>query len=640
MSLTYGFYNSIGKDRAYNAIQMSQLFDGLINDGVFASIGTSFVVTPGSNGMAVNVGIGRAWFNHTWTYNDSVLPVTIDASELTLNRIDAVVIEVNSATRINSIKTVKGSPTTNPEKPTLVNTATIHQHPIAYVYVGAGVSGILAKNLTNTVGTSECPYVTGIIQSITIDGTTNLLKAEFEEWFATIQGKLSGDVAGNLQNEIDATNLSVTKLDDKTTTSIETLTTKVNAQTANTGLVKSSSGLISPYVSIGKIFKYIRPIICGHAIINSDGSNTYGNGKCSLTPNFKYLIYGSSQFMEVYDACSEKSIPPLICRIILGAGTSLVLRGLKVSNDRVIALLSDSVNSKAVVYLLSNDGMLTEISEYTTPTFDLVLGSDGEQIQAPIRKDTNVMFFALAKKTGSRTGYAFYNFMYTISTNTFTQKGVHSTTDYANTYSVAGFFRELYSGYVYKYVTWYQASFSDSYISFGNYTNDTAAQSNYPSVIGDAIQIPSTPSDFLISGALSHDYYYYAYQPNVVYKGTYGVDSSMSICLNHGGPNSDLVYGHPISSSDSTRLAKLSFYSGSLLNPYNGDGFLLSSSNGFAEEDERLGSNPFYWTPRFTHDSYVLNAVAVPALYGHSIVPIVTGGCFFGDLIEVGGAKL
>ena len=57
MALTYGFYNSINHDRRYNATQMSQLFDGIINDGVFANIGTAMVVTAGT-GLTVTVGLG------------------------------------------------------------------------------------------------------------------------------------------------------------------------------------------------------------------------------------------------------------------------------------------------------------------------------------------------------------------------------------------------------------------------------------------------------------------------------------------------------------------------------------------------------------------------------------------------------
>ena len=74
MALTYGFYNSLNGDRKYNAMDISRLFDGLIKDGVFMSIGSAFIVEASSE-RVVNVGIGRAWFNNTWIYNDANIGV-------------------------------------------------------------------------------------------------------------------------------------------------------------------------------------------------------------------------------------------------------------------------------------------------------------------------------------------------------------------------------------------------------------------------------------------------------------------------------------------------------------------------------------------------------------------------------------
>ena len=44
MSLTFGFYNSLNNDRSYDAVDISRIFDGIINDGVYLSIGEKFAV--------------------------------------------------------------------------------------------------------------------------------------------------------------------------------------------------------------------------------------------------------------------------------------------------------------------------------------------------------------------------------------------------------------------------------------------------------------------------------------------------------------------------------------------------------------------------------------------------------------------
>lgn len=170
MSFASGFFNSVDHDRLYDATDISRLFDGLIRDGIFASIGDCMVVKQ-SNQMNVTVGTGRAWFNHTWSYNDALYPVTIPPSEILMDRIDAVVLEINSveAVRANSIKLIKGTPASTPTKPALTNTKEVHQYPLAYVTVGKEVTSIRQADIENCVGTSACPFVTGILEVISIE---------------------------------------------------------------------------------------------------------------------------------------------------------------------------------------------------------------------------------------------------------------------------------------------------------------------------------------------------------------------------------------------------------------------------------------------------------------------------------------
>lgn len=158
MAFTFGFYNSLNGDRKYNAEQVSAIFDGLIKDGVYDTIGELFAVKP-AQGMQITVGTGRAWFNHTWNDNDSVLPLFVDASDITLDRYDTVVLEVNAGVnvRTNTIKIVKGIAATEPAKPELVNTADVHQHPLAHIRVKGGADAITESMIQVVVGTSECP---------------------------------------------------------------------------------------------------------------------------------------------------------------------------------------------------------------------------------------------------------------------------------------------------------------------------------------------------------------------------------------------------------------------------------------------------------------------------------------------------
>ena len=191
MSVTYGFYNSKNHDRRYDAIQMSRIFDGIIRDGVLQHYGTAMMVKE-SEGMMVNVGIGRAWFNHTWTLNDALLPLTLPLSEVILNRIDAVVLEVDAreSVRANSIKIVKGTPASSPKNPTLIKTNDRWQYPLAYIRVNAGVKAIRQANITNCVGTSACPFVTAPLEKMSIDA----LVAQWGDQWKAFYGAQTSDM--------------------------------------------------------------------------------------------------------------------------------------------------------------------------------------------------------------------------------------------------------------------------------------------------------------------------------------------------------------------------------------------------------------------------------------------------------------
>lgn len=244
MAVTSGFFNAKNGDRKYEAGQLSSIFDGLIIDGIFGSIGTCFVVKA-DTGLTVNVGIGKAWFHHTWTLNDAILPLEAPPAEVLLNRIDALVIEVNTteSVRENTIKFVLGTPASVAVRPTLEKTKYVHQYPLCYINRAAASTEIRQADITNMVGTTETPLVAGILETIDLDILLpqwrdeldrfveteeadftewfNQMKADltaekefldqwidseqadFITWFNQMKDQLSTDAAGRLQLEID-----------------------------------------------------------------------------------------------------------------------------------------------------------------------------------------------------------------------------------------------------------------------------------------------------------------------------------------------------------------------------------------------------------------------------------------------------
>ena len=204
MAITSGFFNSVNGDRKYDATQMSSIFDGLIVDGVFASIGNAFNVKA-AGGLNLTVDTGKAWFNHTWTLNDSVLQIVVPEAELLLDRIDAVILEINNSesVRKNDIKIVKGTASSSAIKPALQNEGNVHQHPICYIFRKAGSSSIAQADITMAVGTEETPFVTGILQTISLDELLGKWQDELDTFVANESAKIN-DWTENEESELTA----------------------------------------------------------------------------------------------------------------------------------------------------------------------------------------------------------------------------------------------------------------------------------------------------------------------------------------------------------------------------------------------------------------------------------------------------
>lgn len=244
MSTSCGFFNSLNGDRKYNATHFGHCFDGIILSGILASIGDCFIVKVAS-GMSVNVGSGKAWYLGSWLENDADLPVEIEQSDVVLSRIDAVVMEFDMTENVrwNDIKVVKGKASSVPVRPALTNTKSVVQIPLAYISIRANASSISQSDITNVIGTTECPFVTGLLEVISVDKLLGQWQTQLDEfvagekadflkwfdqmkadlvveqnfldnwiateqqdfltWFTTMKNKLGEDAAGALQNEID-----------------------------------------------------------------------------------------------------------------------------------------------------------------------------------------------------------------------------------------------------------------------------------------------------------------------------------------------------------------------------------------------------------------------------------------------------
>ena len=192
MSLTSGFFDSFNEDRKYNSLQFSSIFDGIISDGIYATYGDYFLVSPVS-GMNIKVGTGRAWLDHTWTLNDADYPLTVEDAEVVLKRIDTVIIEVDRSNsgRINRLRILKGTPASAPVAPQLTKTESLKQYPLADILVKPNATEIVAADITNRIGTKDLPWVAGIIDHVSAEELVQQWRIEFDTLLDTLQTMIS-----------------------------------------------------------------------------------------------------------------------------------------------------------------------------------------------------------------------------------------------------------------------------------------------------------------------------------------------------------------------------------------------------------------------------------------------------------------
>ena len=202
MPLSYGFFDgkSTGSsyDRLYSASQISEMFDGVITNGVYLNWEAGLLTVTKTEGSSrgLTVSPGKAWFDGTWLINDSKLSLTVDAGEE--DRTVAVVIEINRTRGVRAVRIIVVDAESVAD---LTRTDTIRQYALAYISVDGGESAeIHDYDIRNVVGTDETPYFAWLLQDLSVTDTVNKwtdilgrTTIEFVVWFGVMKNILGYD---------------------------------------------------------------------------------------------------------------------------------------------------------------------------------------------------------------------------------------------------------------------------------------------------------------------------------------------------------------------------------------------------------------------------------------------------------------
>jgi len=178
-------------DREYNAENMSDYLNLLVGSGVFPNPSTNLQVMA-SSGFNLVVKAGSAWINGKKMENTTDYSITLDGSDVLLNRIDRVIFYLDTQAREMGIDVIKGTPATNPVAPDLTRTATRQEYCLATVAINKQVSAISQADITDTRADSDvCGWVAGLIQQVDTSTLFNQWQAAYSAYYAAVQQQLN-----------------------------------------------------------------------------------------------------------------------------------------------------------------------------------------------------------------------------------------------------------------------------------------------------------------------------------------------------------------------------------------------------------------------------------------------------------------
>ena len=209
MSERSGFFNaeidSNGQyDRTYKAEQFAEYFSAFIGNGVYITPASQLKVIPVGNELAIYISVGNAYINGYFYANDDKIYRKLSNPNGVNPRIDRVVLRLNFKTRKISVDILEGAAASNPSAKGITRSQDVYELALADVYVASNAITVTEANITDLRNNSlMCGYVKGVVDQIDTTNLFSQFQNSFDAWFTNIKSQLSGDVAANLQRQID-----------------------------------------------------------------------------------------------------------------------------------------------------------------------------------------------------------------------------------------------------------------------------------------------------------------------------------------------------------------------------------------------------------------------------------------------------
>lgn len=233
MAEHFGFFDALEMadgqfDRTYSAQDYSENLSTIIHNGVRRSENDDLKVK--ANGLAVTVGIGRAWINGCWYKNDSDFVFSPVSAPTGGARYDRVVLRYSNLLADRNIKLVylHGEAASNPTKPTIIRNNDVYDLVLADIFIEANAS---TATVTDVRGDeSVCGWVYSVVGSDAFFKSLDNQLEEIKDKVATTTVELRYKQVTTLTAEANTVSISIPEYDETVNQNLTVLVNGIHSE--------------------------------------------------------------------------------------------------------------------------------------------------------------------------------------------------------------------------------------------------------------------------------------------------------------------------------------------------------------------------------------------------------------------------
>ena len=179
MAVKSGFFDSVNKDRVYNAEFLALFHAALVGNGIYPNPSNNLQVVEREN-MTTTVKVGKGWINGHFVINTEDFVLMHDMADGALSRIDRIVLQFDTAGRVIDIVLKKGAFSSNPVAPAVIRDVDYYELVLADVRINAGQTQIIQGSITDQrLNNALCGVVHNYVNQV---DTTDIFN-QYQSWF-------------------------------------------------------------------------------------------------------------------------------------------------------------------------------------------------------------------------------------------------------------------------------------------------------------------------------------------------------------------------------------------------------------------------------------------------------------------------